>query len=76
MPTLAELQTRKAEYRAAETAILKSQDYTVSDGVIQRRNRRADLEQVRDQIAELDRQIDAISAQAAGQRRIYNIIPR
>lgn len=76
MPTLAELQTRKQQYLDAEAAILKSQDYTVSDGVIQRRNRRAELEQVRIAIADIDAQIDAKTAAAAGQRRIHNIVPR
>jgi hypothetical protein len=78
MATLAELQTRKAAYLEAEARILKSQDYSVGDGVIQRRNRRADLEQVRAEIAAIDAQITALdpSANGAPRRRIYYGVPR
>lgn len=58
MATLAELKTRKAAYLQAEARILESQEYTIGDGVANRRNRRADLADVRAQIAELDQLID------------------
>jgi hypothetical protein len=74
MATLEELQERKAAYLAAELRILQSQDYTVGDGVIQRRNRRADLEQVRAAIKEIDAQISALGGDAAP-RRIHRIVP-
>lgn len=73
MPTLTELQTRLAEYRAAESRILKSQEYTVGQGMNARRNRRADLEMVQNQIRELEAEID--KAQGAGARRGYRLVP-
>jgi hypothetical protein len=73
MATLVELQTRKAAYLAAELRILDSQDYTVSDGVINRRNRRAELEQVREAIKEIDAQIEALGGGATGPRRVYHV---
>lgn len=77
MATLVELQQRKAAYLASEARILESQDYSIGDGVITRRNRRADLEQVRLQIAELDRQIaahpDTRAATASTSRRVRYI---
>ena len=51
---LAQLQERLNAYLAAETAILQSQEYSI-DG---RRLRRADLEQVRAEIASLQGQVD------------------
>ena len=75
MPTLAELQTRKAAYLTAESRILESQEYTVGDGVIQRRNRRADLADVRAQIEQLDQQIaahpESIGTAGTGPRILY-----
>jgi uncharacterized membrane protein YcaP (DUF421 family) len=68
--TLTELQTRRAAYAAAELKILESQDYTVGDGVTNRRNRRADLEQVRIAIAEIDGQIAALETSLSGVRRV------
>lgn len=69
--TLEELQARKALYLAAEAKILESQEYTVGDGVANRRNRRADLEQVRDELKVIDQQIEAIVARTSGRRRVY-----
>jgi hypothetical protein len=74
MPTLTELEERKARYLASEAEILKSQDYTVGDGVVSRRNRRADLAEVRRQIAELDSQIASLTPSAG--RRVYYGTPR
>lgn len=73
MADLVELQTRRAAYIAAELKILKSQEYTVGQGGSARRNRRAELADVQAQIRELDTQI--AQAQAAGGRRVYNIVP-
>lgn len=73
MPTLTELQARLAEYRAAESRILKSQEYTVGQGMNARRNRRADLEMVQNQIRELEAEID--KTQGAGARRGYRLVP-
>lgn len=76
MPTkLEELQTRRAAYVAAELKILQSQEYQVGQGGTQRRNVRAELEQVRAGIAQLDTQIDAETASAAGARRVYTAVP-
>lgn len=68
--TLAELQDRRAAYMAAELKILESQEYTVGDGVVNRRNRRADLEQVRLAIKEIDLLIDAQTAALVPTRRV------
>lgn len=81
MPTpaeqLAELQQRRARYVEAEANILKSQDYTVGDGVVSRRNRRADLAEVRDEIRRIDDQIAALeNASSSGGRRILYGVPR
>lgn len=73
MATLAELQTRKDAYLAAELRILNAQDYTISDGVINRRTRRAELEQVREAIKEIDAQIEALGGGATGPRRVYTV---
>lgn len=77
MPTLAELQTRLAEYRAAEARILKSQEYTVGQGGAARRNRRADLADVQTQISALELQIDKHPDNPAtrGARRIRYLRP-
>jgi hypothetical protein len=78
MPTLAELETDLAAARAARLRILDSQDYTVGDGVVQRRNRRAELSQVNDLIKDLTAQIAAQqpAATANSGRRILYGVPR
>jgi hypothetical protein len=53
----AQLQTRLTAYLDAEVKILQSQEYTVGQGGSARKNRRADLEQVRAEIAQLNNQI-------------------
>jgi hypothetical protein len=53
----AQLQTRLTAYLDAEEKILQSQEYTVGQGGNARKNRRADLEQVRAEIAQLNSQI-------------------
>ena len=72
MATLEEMQARLAEYRAAESRILRSQEYTVGQGMNSRRSRRADLEVVQAQIRELEAQI---SAATPGARSAYRIVP-
>ncbi len=73
MPTLAELETRLAQYRAAEAAVLKSQEYTVSDGAINRRMRRADLSEIRAAIKDLEADIETerTKARPGGRRVLY-----
>lgn len=76
MPTLAELQTRRAAYAEAELKILKSQEYSVGQGGGRRMNRRAELEAVQNQIRELDQEIEKLQASSgAGARRSYRVIP-
>ena len=75
MATLVELEARKAAYLAAELKILESQDYSVSDGILSRRNRRAELEQVRIAIADIDSQITALQPASAMTRRVYRGVP-
>ena len=73
MSTLQELQDRRTAYLAAELKILQSQEYQVGQGGSSRRNRRADLDQVRAAIADLDAKIAATIA--AGTRRMYSLVP-
>ena len=75
MPSIADMQARLAQYRAAETAILQSQEYTISDGPINRRMRRADLAQVQAVIKQLETDIESAEAQAAGRRRVLYMRP-
>jgi hypothetical protein len=75
MATLAEMQTRLAEYRAAESAILKSQEYTISDGQIQRRMRRADLTAVQAMIKTLEDDIEKATIAANRTRRVLYMRP-
>lgn len=73
MATLEELQTRRAAYVAAEAKVLESQEYAVGQGLNARRNRRADLAEIRAAIKQLDDDIAAL--QAGGSRRVYNLRP-
>ena len=59
MPTLTDLIARRDAYMAAELKILSSQEWTVGQGTTARRNRRADLTEVRAQIDKLNVQINA-----------------
>lgn len=74
--TLEELQARLAEYRAAETAVLKMQEYVVGQGSTARRVRRADLSEIRAEIASLEARIAQASAAAARTRRVHYLVPR
>lgn len=75
--TYAELVQRLANYLAAETKILQSQEYTVGQGGTARRNRRADLAEVRAEIASIQAQIDKHPENPAnrGARRIRYLRP-
>lgn len=77
--TLAQWQAEAATLTTARDAVLKSQAYTVGDGVIQRSNRRAELEQITAALDKARANVDkllALEPGAAQQRRIFNIIPR
>ena len=75
--TLVQLQTRLTSYLDAEQRILQSQEYTVGQGGTARRNRRADLEQVRAEITQLNVQIAAHPDNAAARavRRVRYLRP-
>ena len=62
--TLEELIARRAAYLTAEAKILDSQEYQVGQGSSARRNRRADLAEVRDEIARLNLQIGSLQSAA------------
>ena len=57
MQTLDQLKARLTSYLEAEQRILQSQEYVVGQGGTQRRNRRAELSEVRAQIDTLNTQI-------------------
>ena len=65
-------QQRLDAYLAAETRILQSQEYTVGQGGTARRNRRADLEQVRAGIKECR---DEIARLQPAPRRVSYLRP-
>ena len=72
--TRAQLQARLDGYHAAELKILQSQEYQIGDGSTARKNRRADLREVRAsiealsaQIAEIDRRL-SLASTSAGRR--------
>lgn len=71
--TLDELIARRANYLTAEAKILDSQEYQVGQGSSARRNRRADLAEVRDEIAKLNAQIAQLQSAASGARRVRYI---
>jgi hypothetical protein len=71
--TLEELQTRKAAYLAAELKILQAQEYTISGDASSRRMRRAELEQVRAAISEIDGQIAALGGGTTRPRPVYHV---
>jgi hypothetical protein len=75
--TYAQLIQRLAEYLAAESKILQSQEYTVGQGGTARRNRRADLADVRAEIAVINQKIATApdNPANAGARRIRYLRP-
>lgn len=74
--TLDDWRARLAEYRAAETRILQSQEYQVGGASTGRRNRRADLESVQAGIRECNAEIARLesAAQSRG-RRTFRLRP-
>ena len=72
---LEQARQRLANYLAAETRILESQEYTVGQGGTARRNRRAELEQVQAGIKTAQAEIASLQAAQAG-RRITYLRPR
>lgn len=75
MAVIDDLAARKALYVAAEAKILVGQEYTISDGVITRRMRRADLADVQRTISQLDAEIGLLGGGTVAARRIYRIVP-
>lgn len=73
--TLEELQAEKAKFLAARDRILESQEYTVGDGVANRRNRRAELEEVNRELRWIDQQIETLVARSSGRRRVFYARP-
>ena len=71
--TLEELIARRAAYLTAEAKILDSQEYQIGQGQTARRNRRADLAEVREEIARLNLQIGSLQRAASGVRRVRYI---
>lgn len=73
--TLQQLQDRLVSYLAAEQRILQSQEYQVGQGGTARRNRRADLAEVRDEIAKINVQIAAHPDSNRNVRRVRYLRP-
>lgn len=73
--TLEQLQTRLAAYVAAETKILRGQEYVIGEGQTARRLRRADLVEVRKAITDLSNEIAALEAATSGKRRVLYLRP-
>lgn len=71
--TLTELQEDLAAARAARLRILRAQEYVIGNGGMARRNRLAELEQVTALINDLQAQIAAAEAAAAGRRRVLYV---
>lgn len=73
--TREQLQARLDAYMAAETKILRGQEYVIGQGETARRLRRADLAEITKTIADLQRQIAEIDNAAAGRRRVLYTRP-
>lgn len=73
---LTALRARLQAYLDAEARILQSQEYAIGQGYTARRNRRADLEQVRAGIADCEAQIAQLQATTARTRRVFQLRPR
>lgn len=72
---LLQAEQRLASYLQAEQRILESQEYVVGDGGTGRRNRRAELETVRDAITQINSEIAQLRAASQGTRRVFYINP-
>lgn len=70
MTRLEELLARRQRYLDSETKILKSQEHQIGSAGHARRNRMADLEQIRKEIRLLDAEILPLQQAAAGVRRV------
>ena len=75
MSLLDDLNARLAAYRAAELRILNSQEYQIGSGSTQRRNKLAELSEVRAAIADLEGQIGRHTAISSRARRVVYIRP-
>ena len=77
--TYAQLVARLAQYLDAEAKVLQSQEYTVGQGGGARRNRRADLAEIRAEIAAINAKIAAApdnpANTGAGARRLRYLRP-
>ena len=75
--TFEELQARLTSYLDAEQRILQSQEYTIGQGGTARRNRRADLAEVRAEITQLSAQMAAHPQNPANRnvRRVRQLRP-
>ena len=71
--TAAQIQARLDLYLAAETKILKGQEYTIGDGSTARKLRRADLAEVRAEIRQLSADLGAAQARETRARRVLYI---
>lgn len=71
--TAAQIQARLDLYLAAETKILKGQEYTIGDGSTGRKLRRADLAEVRAEIRQLSADLGAAQARETRGRRVLYI---
>lgn len=70
--TEAELRARLLLYMNAEAAILSgAQEYTIGQGSTARKVRRADLEQIRAEIASINAQIEVIAPAVARRPTFY-----
>ena len=67
--TLAQAQETLAAYVAAELAVLKGQEYTISGRTL----RRADLKSIQDGIAAWEARVSDLQAQAAGRGRRWGV---
>lgn len=70
MTRLEELLERRQRYLDAEAKALKSQEYQIGSAGHARRNRMADLEQIRKEIKILDAEILPLQNAASGVNRV------
>jgi len=73
--TLEQLQARLEQYLAAETKILKAQDYVVGQGATARRLTRADLAEVRKAITDIRFEIERLQGSMSRTRRVIYLRP-
>ncbi len=73
--TLDQLKARRDAYLAAELRILESQEFRTGAGSDFRHQRRAELDQVRAALKEINAEIERVEGAASGARRVYNLVP-